>query len=458
MVGARWAAAPSASFPKMMKSDAELEGLYGLVENDEIDHREILMSHARATRARIEEAAFGREVLVVEDTTIFEFGGDGVRRDMGWVSRQRQGFFAHIALALSADGSARPFGVIGLWTFMRERPKPMAVRPKTKWNGKRHTLDPKREARRWSELADETTEFLRGFAIPIHVTDREADSYAYVAARIAQGQRFVLRARELNRIVMLDDEDGATTKLRFACEHNLAVAERNAFLSRRRRSGLASLDKANRQRDPRIARLEIRAQRVRIPRQRHLPETISAFVDVNVVHVREIDTPQNLEPVEWFLLTSESIATRQDVLRVVDHYRARWTIEELNKAIKTGCQYEARQLESRNALLVALAICIPVAWQMLALRHQSRTTPDAPATTVLSAFRLETLRAIARKPLPKNPSVQDVFFAIAALGGHLKRNGPPGWQTLRSGLDELLIIEAYRRTEKTRDSSECGES
>lgn len=161
------------------------------------------------------------------------------------------------------------------------------------------------------------------------------------------------------------------------------------------------------------------------------------------MHVREIDAPSEVQPVEWLLLTTESIDTPEDVLTVVDHYRARWTIEEFNKAIKTGCQYEKRQLESAHALFVALAFCIPIAWQMLALRHQARLQPEASATTVLTQRRLDVLRIISKRmPLSEKPTAKEVWYAIASLGGHRARNGPPGWQSLRDGLERLLLVEA----------------
>lgn len=439
-VGARWAADPTASFPKMMGTDGELEGLYGLVENDAVDPRELFAAHARATRDRIDESARGREVLVIEDTTIFEFGGLH-RRDVGWVSREKQGFFAHFALAVAADGSGRPLGVVGLMTHMRKRPAPLMKRPISKWNGKR-TVDPKRESLRWNVLADETSDFLRGYAIPIHVTDRESDSYLYIADRIAKDQRFVLRAKALQRPVTLGPDFTDKTKLRLVAEQMVPIAERPAKLATRRTSKLSATRKTHPTRTPRVARLEFAAQRIRIDRQRHIPEELPLFLDVNLVHVRELEPPPECEPIEWFLLTSQPIETAEDVLRVVDHYRARWTIEEFNKAIKTGCRYESRQLESMHALLVALALCVPIAWQMLALRAQSRSTPDAPATDVMSSKRIACLRTVARRGLSKDPTVHEIFMAVAALGGHLPRNGPPGWQTLRAGLDTLLTIEA----------------
>ena len=80
------------------------------------------------------------------------------------------------------------------------------------------------------------------------------------------------------------------------------------------------------------------------------------------------------------LLTSETITTADDALRVVDWYRARWVIEEFFKALKTGCAIEKRQLETFAALSNAVAFFGPMAWQLLLLRHQAQNAPDTDAT------------------------------------------------------------------------------
>jgi len=84
---------------------------------------------------------------------------------------------------------------------------------------------------------------------------------------------------------------------------------------------------------------------------------------------------------------------------------------------------------------------LPVAWQLLLVRDQGRNMPDAPANHVLSKVRLQVLRAISQRPLGANPTAHEVMYAIAGLGGHLKRNGRPGWQTLSAGMEKLLTAE-----------------
>ena len=95
-----------------------------------------------------------------------------------------------------------------------------------------------------------------------------------------------------------------------------------------------------------------------------------------------------------------------------------------------------------QGLANALAVFLPVAWNLLRIRDTGRTHPEAPARAVLSPELLEILAVLTRRPLPTEPSARDAMYAVAGLGGHLRRNGDPGWQTLGRGFERLL--EAHR--------------
>ena len=176
----------------------------------------------------------------------------------------------------------------------------------------------------------------------------------------------------------------------------------------------------------------------------HAPEP---ELTLHVVRVWEPKPPAGAPAVSWMLYTSEPIATKEQLLAVVDYYRSRWVVEEFFKALKTGCAFEKRQLESYSALSIALAVFLPIAWRLLIARSLCRLDPDAPATTVASKVQLTLLRhKLKLRALPatgatlrSRASLRD---AIAKLGGHLKRNGPPGWLTLGSGFESLLLMEA----------------
>jgi len=51
------------------------------------------------------------------------------------------------------------------------------------------------------------------------------------------------------------------------------------------------------------------------------------------------------------------------------------------------------------------------------------------------------LRACGHRTLSATPSNKQVLLALAALGGHLRSNGPPGWIVLERAFDKLLVLE-----------------
>jgi hypothetical protein len=163
------------------------------------------------------------------------------------------------------------------------------------------------------------------------------------------------------------------------------------------------------------------------------------------VHVFEKDPPVGETAVDWKLVTSEPCKTQGQIEAVADAYRTRWVIEELNKALKTGCGIEQCQLESIGSILNLLAIMLPIAVQLLALRSLAQMRKGALALGVLSSTQLRVLRAMSKSvKLGDNPTAEQALLAIAALGGHLKNNGPPGWIVLIRGFQDLLrYVEAW---------------
>jgi len=433
-----WSAAPEASFPTIANGSAAMQGLYGFIENDSVDYRDLLEAHFSKTVQRIRD--HGEPiVLVIHDTTTFTFPGEVHRDGLGFITATKQGFHGHFSLAVSGDGTRCPLGVLGLSIHS---PPQRDNEKRKKRSAKERAADAQRDTR-WIDGALETGERLRGVAIPVHIMDRAGDGYEIMATLTAHNQRFVIRGN-FDRLVLTELEgDLQLNKLRAIVERAVPVTAREVQLSRRRASTLPDANKKHAPRDARTAKLVFATARVRLRKTKYLEEALPDTIDVNVVHVREVDVPEGVEGVDWLLLTTEPIATEQDILRVVDCYRARWTIEEFFKAIKTGCSYERRQLESAHALLVALALCIPIAWQLLAVRHQSRHKPDRPASHVMDAERLALLIAITkdRTLLSPSPTVKEVCYAIAALGGHIRYNGPPGWRTLRDGIERLVLAE-----------------
>ena len=157
-------------------------------------------------------------------------------------------------------------------------------------------------------------------------------------------------------------------------------------------------------------------------------------------------------PVDWVLATTEPIDSVAEIERIVDTYRSRWVIEEFFKALKTGCEFEKRQLESEHTLSNALGLLVPIAWQMLLLRSLSRSDETAPASDVLTETQVNVLAAFSPK-FPTRPTVRQAMLAIAGMGGHIKNNGEPGWIVIGRGFQHLLVLEAGWKAAKRSDQS-----
>jgi len=272
----------------------------------------------------------------------------------------------------------------------------------------------------------------------LHVMDREADDYQMFDELNRDGHRFVARCQYNRR---LDTEFGVE-KLYDVLGRASASSEREVPLTKRKFNKDPIAEKTHPSREARLAKLSVAATTVALkrPATRKISEDSPPTLTINVVRVWEQEPPEGQEGVEWYLITNEPIATPEEQLAVVDYYRARWTIEEFFKAIKSGCNFEKRQIEDYEGLVNLLAIFAPIAYHILLIRSHSRKAPQSPATEVISKDHIDVLRACGRMKLSAAPTTREVYLAIAALGGHLRHNGDPGWSTLGYGFEKLETL------------------
>lgn len=433
----RIAERPSESFPKAL-DDAELEAAYRFFGNDQVTPKGILAPHFRQSARRAAELP---RVVVAHDTTQFEFGGLTKREGLGrLIKPSAQGFFGHFSLAMSADGARNPLGLLALETVFRLK-KSIGHR---KWT-RDQSLG---ESGRWLRAVEAVETQLAGRVEAIHVMDREGDQYALLAALDESKRPFVIRSFQDRRLAGEDE-----ARLRAVAAAAKVTLRREVPLSPRPRiRGPKGIRHPARRH--RVAKLSFAATSVELKRTVDAPKASSSSLGINVIHVLERKPPKGEPAVEWFLLTSLPIDTAEAIAFAVDCYRARWMIEEFFKALKTGCQFEKRQLESAHSLLNALAILAPVAWRLLLLRHLARSDKRTPASSALTLQQLEVLTAVAKKPLPRRPSARDAMLAVAALGGHLKSNGDPGWLVLGRGMHDLLLLELGWRARDAQRSDQ----
>lgn len=426
--------APDLGFPRALKTEKETEGFYRLLANAKVSYGRLVEAHAGQTVDRMQE---GSTIRVIHDTTELCFGGDPESREgLGRLrSEGKHGFYLHAAFAVDATPHAKPLGTVGAICWARTLP----ARNRGKLSGGELAKIAGKESMRWSGLVEEVEARIDGKCSAIHLMDREGDSFPLFCCLKERGARFVIRMAR-DRVVESEYERMPLSEAVISLPKYL---EREVPLSRRAAKPMPR--STHGQRQTRVAKLSVSAGKITLQRPRYYDDDLPEELQVNVVYVQEVAPPKGADPVAWVLVTTESIETPDQVAAVVDHYRARWLIEEFFKALKTGCAIEKRQLESFAALTKVLALFFPIAWQMLLLRTTSRLTPDAPASQVLTPIQIAVLRHYQPQKMPaQGATAKHALYAVAGLGGHLKNNGAPGWRTLAHGMQELTsLVDAW---------------
>lgn len=414
--------APAEAFPRAMGSVAEREAFYRLINNDAVSLQALLAPHRAQAIARMRQV--GERSIIAIDKTRFIFEGETERDGLQRISANKQGMDAFFALAVSP--SRRTFGIVGV-----------------------EALDDigRSTANQWNQFLDAAGRDVEAANLkPIYVMDREADVYALFSSLVEAQRDFVIRV-SWDRMARETASD-LERPMRNLVERAPISLVRNVHLNRRANGNRTTLQKQQHPaRASREAKLSIRACTVVLsrPSMKKLA-ALPPSVTLQLVHVTESATPTGTEPVEWLLATSLPINNVASIEGIIDAYRARWSVEEYFKALKTGCKFEERQLESRDTLLNALGLLIPIAWRLLELRTLADDDPSAAASAVLDDDEIDVLRKLSKDvKLGAAPTIAQAILAIASIGGHIRQNGRPGWQVLYRGFELLLqTVEGYR--------------
>ena len=439
---------PSKSFPLLLASDAELEGAYRLLNNDRVTFDSLHKAHAQRTAERCQKAG---DVVVIHDSTPIETPYADPS-EVGYLNTGASGYLAHFSLAVGVETNRAPipFGVLSVQSeFRAAPPQPKKKDKSASKSGGVTSRSTTKAYLRWQRGIEASAKLLGEDVRVMHVADREADSYPLFCQVMQLGHGCVFRIRNDRRARVSDNETDDDWSLLSEIASGLQdKCERLVPLSKRGDKGPPARLKTHPPREARGALLQYSATRVELKRPHYAPTTLPETLELSLVRVWEPCPPEGESPVEWLLLTTESCDTTDDILRIVDLYRARWMIEDFNKALKSGCLIQERQFESRHALLNVLAMFLPIAVHLLWLRNCAREAPDAPATTAFTPLQLTVLSQLSPRKMPTNPTVAEAYLVLAKLGGHIPNNGWPGWQVMARAYVKL-VDEAEERPERS---------
>lgn len=428
---------PSKSLPVLLPDDAELEAAYRWVNNVRVPPEALHRAHALRAAERARQAG---DVVVIHDTTVIETPYANPS-DVGYLNTGRAGYLAHSSLAVGVEANRCPipFGVLSVQTEFRAQSPRRGGKKPASISGGATARSTTKAYLRWERGIEASAEVLGDCSRIIHVADREADSYALFCKVQQLGHGCVFRIRNDRRARLADDEiENDWSSLSEIASGLQGTCERTVPLSKRGDKAPPAQLKTHPPREARGALLQYSSTRVELKKPHYVPASMPESLELSLVRVWEPTPPDGETPVEWMLLTTECCETADDIIRVVDLYRARWIIEDFHKALKTGCLIQERQFESRHALLNVLALFIPIAVHLLWLRTCAREAPDAPATDAFTPLQLTVLSRLSRRKMPENPTVAQAFWVLAKLGGHIANNGAPGWQVLGRAYVKLL--------------------
>ena len=265
----------------------------------------------------------------------------------------------------------------------------------------------------------------------VSVADREADIYDIFveSAKSSESVDFIIRAKGVRSTPERDADSGSAVYRKVRDEVSASELRATRTLE------LRSTPK----RKARKAELEVRAIQVTVkpPHARsHLPS-----VTYNVVLVDEVNGPADGTDVSWLLITTLPIDMVEDILRVVDYYVARWTIEVFFRVFKTGCRVEEIQLEKLSRLKNCLAFYKIIAWRIMYLTYMNRECPSLPCDAVFDDCEwMSVWRVVTKKELPETPPTLSEFMALLTrLGGYNNRAKelPPGPQPIWVGIRRM---------------------
>lgn len=417
------AARPQAPINQASADWAATKAAYRLFANPKAAEDKIFAAHRTCTVQRLQGQAV---VLAIQDTTYLNYSHHPQTRGLGPIGDSRsdaQGLIMHATLVVTPEGL--PLGLLTQKIWARTSYSQQSERER------KNTAIEQKESYRWVEALQETVAWAPASIQVVTLCDREADIYEFLAEAQRLEAKFVLRAAWDRHITHED------------CPRLWPLLERQAV------AGSLTIElPARAQRPPRQARLALRFTAVTLePPQRHraaLPTPLPSLL-VYAVHVKEVGPPPEEPAVEWMLLTNIPVHTVDEARQRVEWYRKRWLVEEFHKVLKSGCRVEACRLQTAQRLIRYVTLCRVIAWRLYWLTYVNRTTPTAPATTVLAREEVAALQALcsgARPPTAPPLTTREAVRLIGRLGGFLGRHhdGEPGITVLWRGWQRLADL------------------
>jgi Transposase DNA-binding/Transposase Tn5 dimerisation domain len=429
---------PRESIPASCKSWAEIKAAYRFFDHESVTAKTLLKPHRRATLNRIKPHPV---VLLVQDTTTLNYSGQKERKDLGPLQQDNvRGLFLHPTLAMTPNQEC--LGVVAYEQWSRKKLAHQTPQERSRQNRQRPLKE--KESYRWLRGYKQATRLASHMPETqfVYIADREGDLYAiYEEAQKAFAKSsadWVIRAH-YDRKLLVETSVSKPSTLKEHVRESVALGRINFRV--------ASTNK----RKKRNVTQEIFAKEVVLSAPKGHVVRAGKPVKITVIIAREVNPPVGEEALEWVLLTSVSVVNLESAMTIIQWYLCRWQIEIYFKILKSGCNIEKLQLTTKDHFDPCLALYLIIAWRILFLTMQGRTSPNLRCDCQFETVEWETVFIMVHKKKPPKipPTLREMIKMIAQLGGFIgrKSDGEPGasvlWKGIRSMHEHIKAREVF---------------
>lgn len=298
------------SIPFACQDWANTKAAYRFLANKSVDEGKILNGHFISTKSRF--AKTKGYALILHDTTEFSYRRakkesvgithkiTGQKKPDGRLSEYTTcGLLMHSSLVITEDGLPLGLAAIKFWTRKKFKGS----------NALKKTVNPTRvdikqkESYRWIECLSESTELLSEPQRCVHIGDRESDIYELFCQSDVLGTHFLIRSC-VDRLA----QDGKVT-IQKVMDTVLV-------------KGFHLLKITNKQGKSEKIKLEIKYQKMTIRppigKQKNYSDQ-----KVTVIHAVERNPPKDREAINWKLITTLPVSSKDDAIRLLGWYALR---------------------------------------------------------------------------------------------------------------------------------------
>lgn len=436
---------PGGTLPQKLPRPEDLEAFYRLCDAEDVTHEAVVSPHRQKTLQVLQSTE--HFLLAIHDATELDYTNHtSLANDLGQIGNgHHRGYLTQNTLVVDPQLCV----VVGLANqVLHTRAHVPQAETLAQKRGRQS-----RESRLWLT----GTAGLPARREVVDVCDRGADTFEFLEHESQSGRTFVIRPAQNRSIQVGHEPGGACTRLHAYARtlpalghYELAVTQKVVVQKAKRKGKKRSWIRTKRRAQLSVSAAPVSLNAPSSKTGEHGDDPLTLWV----VRVWEANTPTGEEPLEWLLLTNHPVATIESALLIKTWYEWRWTIEELHKAMKTGCGIESLNFHHVDRLQPAIGILSILALTLLALRDTGRN-PHARTRLAREQIDDEYIEVLSlwRHTRSRPDWTQHEFYlALGRLGGHSGRKSspPPGWLILWRGWEKLQLMLDGARLAKLR--------